>query len=124
MVWYFLLFKDFPQFVVIHTVKGFHVVNEAEVDIFLEFPYFFFDPVDIGNLISGSSAFSKSSLYIWKFLGHILLKPILKDFEHYLANMWSPVQVAKCFSPTFKHAAITKYVLFCYPRILMRKLSL
>ena len=73
----------------IHTVKDFSVVNEAEVDVFLEFPYFFYDPTDVGNLISGSSAFSKSSLYIWKFLVHILLKPSLKYFEYYLASMWN-----------------------------------
>ena len=85
MVWYSHLFQNFLQFVVIHTVKGFSIVNEA--DIFLEFPCFFYDPVDVGNLISGSSAFSKSSLYIWKFSVHILLKSSLKDFEHYLASM-------------------------------------
>ena len=73
MVWYSHLFKNFTQFVVIHTVKGFNVVNEAEVDVFLEFSYFFYDPVDVGNLISGSSAFPKSILYIWKFLVHVLL---------------------------------------------------
>ena len=73
----------------IHTVKGFSVVNEAEVDVFLEFPSFLYDPMDIGNLISGSSAFSKPSLYIWKFLVHILLKPSLEDFEYDLASMWS-----------------------------------
>ena len=77
------LLKNFPQFVVNHTVKGFSVVNEAEVDVFLEFSRFFYDPVDVGNLISGSSAFSKSSLYIWKFSVHVLLKPNLKDFEHF-----------------------------------------
>ena len=75
------------QFVVIRTVKGFTVVNEEEVDIFLEFPCFLYDPVNVGNLISGSSAFSKPSLYIWKFLVHILLKPSLKDFEHNLASV-------------------------------------
>ena len=75
------------QFVVIHTVKGFSVVNEAEVDVFLEFPCFYYDPTDVGNLISGSSAFSKSSLNIWKFLVHILLKPSLENFEHYFASM-------------------------------------
>ena len=69
----------------IHTVKGFHVVNEVEVDVFLEFPCFFYDPVDVGNLISGPSAFSKSRLSIWKFSVHILLKSGLRDFEHYLA---------------------------------------
>ena len=71
----------------IHTVKGFSIVNEA--DIFLEFPCFFYDPVDVGNLISGSSAFSKSSLNIWKFLVHVLLKPSMEDFEHDLASMWN-----------------------------------
>ena len=85
MIWYFHLFKNFPQFVVIHTVKVFSVVNEA--DVFLEFSSFFCDLMDVGILISGSSAFSKSNLYIWKFLVHILLKPSLKDFEHYLACM-------------------------------------
>ena len=75
------------QFVVIHTVKGFRIVSEAEIDVFLEFPCFFCDRVDVGNLISGSSAFSTSSLYIWKFLVQILLKPILKDFEHCLASI-------------------------------------
>ena len=87
MVWYFHLLKNFPQFVVIHTVKGFSIVSEAEVDIFLEFSWFFYEPVDVGNLICGSSAFSKSSLYIWNFLVHELLKPSLEDFEHYFASM-------------------------------------
>ena len=80
MIWYSHLIKNFPQFVVIHTVKGFSVVDEAEVDVFLEISFFFYDPMDVGNLISGSSAFSKSSLSIWNFLVHILLKPTLKDF--------------------------------------------
>ena len=75
-------FKNFPQFVVIHTVKGFKIVNEAEVDVFLEFSCFFDDPTDFGNLISGSSAFSKSSLNIWKFSVHKLLKPSLESFKH------------------------------------------
>ena len=87
MVWYSHLFKNRPQFFVIHTVKGFSIVSEAEVDVFLELSSFFDDPVDVGNLISGSSAFSKSSLNIWKFSVHVLLKPSLKDFEYYLANM-------------------------------------
>ena len=85
MVWYSYLFKNFPQFVMIHTVKGFSVVNEA--DFFLEFSCFFYDPIDLGNFISGSLAFSKSSLYIWKFSVQGLWKPSLKDFEHYLASM-------------------------------------
>ena len=86
VVWYSHLFKSFPQFVVIHTVKGFSIGNEAEVDVFLEFPCFFYDPTEVGNLISGSSAFSKSSLNFWKFSVHILLKPSWKDFEHYFAR--------------------------------------
>ena len=87
MVSYSHLFKNFPQFVVIHTVKGFSVVNKAKVDIFLELSHFYDDPADIGNLISGSSAFSKSSLNIWKFMVHVLLKPHLENFEHYFAIM-------------------------------------
>ena len=87
MVWYSHLLKNFPQVVVIHIVKGFGVVNKAEVDALLELSCFCNDPVGVGNLISGSSAFSKSSLYIWKFLVYVLLKPSLKDFEHYLATM-------------------------------------
>ena len=87
MVWCSHLFKNFPPFVVIHTVRDFSAVNEAEEDVFLEFSCFFFESVDVGNLTSGSSAFSKSSLYICKFLIHILLKPSFKDFEHYGASM-------------------------------------
>ena len=83
MVWYSHLLKNFLQFVVIYTVKGFGVINKAEVDVFLELSCFFIDPVDIGNLMSGSSAFSKSSLNIWKFTVHVLLKPGLENFEHY-----------------------------------------
>ena len=83
------LLKNFPQFVMLHTVKGFSIVNETEVDVFLEFSCFFYDPTDVGNLISGSSAFSKSSLNIWNFSVRILLKPSLEDFEHYLASMWN-----------------------------------
>ena len=89
VVWYSHPFKNFPQFVVIHTVKGFGVMNEAEVDIFLELLCFLHDPVNAGNFISGSPAFSKPSLYIWKFSVHILLKPSLKNFEHYLASIWN-----------------------------------
>ena len=87
VVWYSHLFQNFPQFVVIHTIKGFGIVSKA-VDIFLELSWFFDDPMDIGNLISGSSAFSKSSLNIWEFTVHILLKPGLEDFEHYFASVW------------------------------------
>jgi len=88
MVCYFHLLKNFPQFVMIHTIKGLGIVNKAEVDVFLELSCFFHDPTDVGNLISGSSAFSKSSLNIWKFMFHILLKPGLENFEHYFASMW------------------------------------
>ena len=87
MVWYSHFFKNFPQFVVIHTVKGFGVVNKAEVDVLLELSCFFDDPVDSGNLISRSSAFPKSSLNIWKFMIHVLLKPGLENFEHYFASL-------------------------------------
>ena len=87
MVWYSHLFKNFPQFVVIYTVKGLSVVNEAEVDVFLEFPCFLHDPINVGNLISGSSFFTKYSLCIYKLLVHVLLKPSLKDFEHNPASM-------------------------------------
>ena len=87
MVWFSHLFKNFPQLVVIHTVTGFSIVNKAEVDIFLEFSCFFNDTTGIGNLISDSIAFSKSSLNIWKFMVHILLKPGLENFEHYFASM-------------------------------------
>ena len=87
MVWHSHLFKNFPQFVVIHTVKGFSIVSEAEADVFLEVFCFFEDPADVGNLISGSSAFSKSSLNISKFSVHILLKPWLENFEHYFASV-------------------------------------
>ena len=87
VIWYSHLFKNLPQLFVIHTVKVFNIINKAEVDVFLEFPCFFYDPADIGNLIFGSSAFPKSILYIWKFSVHILLKPSLKDFEHYLPSM-------------------------------------
>ena len=86
VVWYFHLFKNFPQFVLIHTTKGISIVNEAEVDVFLEFSSFFYDLMD-GNLISGFSAFSKSSLNIWKFWVHVLLKPHLDKFEHYFASV-------------------------------------
>ena len=87
MVWYSHLFKNFPHFVVIYTVKGFSVVSEADVNDFLELPCLFSDPMDVSNLISGSSAFYKSSLNICKFLVHMLLKPSFENFEHYFASM-------------------------------------
>ena len=87
MVWYSHLFKDFLQFVVIHTVKGFGIVNKAEIDVSLELSSFFHDPADVGNLISGSSAFSKTSLNIWKFMVHVLLKPGLENFQHYFTSV-------------------------------------
>ena len=82
------LFKNFPQFIVIHTYKGFGIVNKAEIDVFLELSCFFVDPPGVGNLISGSSAFPKTSLNIWKFMVHVLLKPGLENFEHYFASVW------------------------------------
>ena len=87
MVWYSHFFKSFPQFVMIHTVKGFSVVDETEVDIFLKFPCFLYDPSDVGNLISSSSSFSKPSLDIWKFLVRIMLKPSRQDFKYDLTSM-------------------------------------
>ena len=87
MVWYSHLFQSFPQFAVIHTVKGFGIVNKAETDVFLELSCFFNDPADVGNLVSGSSVFSESSLTIWKFMVHILLKPGLENFEHYFTSV-------------------------------------
>ena len=88
VVWYSHLFQNLPQFFVIHTVKGFGIVNKAEIDVFLELSYFLDDPTDVGNLISGSSAFSKTSLNIWKLRVHVLLKPGLENFEHYFTSMW------------------------------------
>ena len=87
MVWYSHLFQNFPQFIVIHTIKDFSVFKEGEVDAFLELSCFSYDPMDVGNLISGSSAFSKPRLNIWKFLVHVVSKPGLENFEHYIASM-------------------------------------
>ena len=94
VVWYSLLFKNFPQFVVIHTVKGFSIVSETEVSVFLERCCFFHDPADVGNLISGSSAFSKTRLNIWKFLVNVLLKHGLENFEHYFTSVWDECSCA------------------------------
>ena len=94
VAWYSHLLKNFPQFVVIHTVQGVTVVNETEIDVFLELFFFFYDPMDVGSLIPCSSAFSKSSLYIGIFLVHVLLKPSLENFEHYFASMWDECSCA------------------------------
>ena len=94
VVWYFHLFQNFPQFVVTHTVKGFGIVNKAEVDVFLGLSCFFNDPADVGNLISCSSAFSKSTLNIWKFTVHVLLEPGLENFERYFASVWDECDCA------------------------------
>ena len=112
MFWYSHKFKNFPWFVVIHKIKGFSIVNESKVNIFLEFPCFFYDPTDIGNLIPGSSAFYKSSLYIWKFSVHVLLKPNLKDFYHHsfdkllfvrmLNTVWRQTDINKLCSYSLK----------------------
>ena len=88
VVWYSHLFQNFPQFIVIHTVKGFGIVNKAEIDVFLELFCFFDDPMDVGNLISGSSGLSKSSLNIWNFMVHVLLKLGVEKFEHYFTSVW------------------------------------
>ena len=94
VVWYSRLSQNFPQFIVIHTVKGFGLVNKAKIDVFLELSCFFNDPADVCNLISGSSAFSKTSLNIWKFTVHVLLKPGLEDFENYFTSMWDECNCA------------------------------
>ena len=94
VVWYSHLLKNFPQFIVIHTVKGFGIVNKAEIDVFLELSSFFDDPADVGNLISGSSAFSKTSLNIGKFTVHVLLKPGLENFKHYFTSVWDECNCA------------------------------
>ena len=94
VVWYSHLFQNFPQFIVIHTVKGFGIVNKAEIDVFLKLSCFSHDPADVGNLISGSSAFSKTSLNTWKFTVHILRKPGLENFEHYFTSVWDECNCA------------------------------
>ena len=94
VVWYSHFLQNFPQFILIHTVEGFGVVNKAEIDVFLELSCFFDDPVDAGNLISGSSSFSKTSLNIWKFSVHVLLQPDLENFEHYFTSVWDQCNCA------------------------------
>ena len=97
VAWYCHLLKNLLQFIVIHIVKNFSIVNEAEVDVFLEFFCFFYDPKNVGNMISGSSAFAKSCLIIWKFLVHVLLKPGLENFENYFASVWNECNCTKCW---------------------------
>ena len=94
VVWYSHLFQNCPQFIVIHTVRGFGIVNKAEIDVFLELSCIFDDPADVGNLISGSSAFCKTSLNIWKFMVHVLLKPGLENLERYFTSMWDECNCA------------------------------
>ena len=98
MAWWSHLFQNFPQFIVIHTVKGFGLVSKAEIDVFLELSCFFDDPADVGNLISGSSAFSKINLNIWKFTVYLLLKPGLENLEHYFTNIILLVKLKKLIS--------------------------
>ena len=94
VLWYSHLFQNFPQMIVIHTVKGFGIADKAEIDVFMELSCFFHDLADVGNLISGSSAFSKTSLNIWRFMVHVLLKPGLENFEHYFASVWDAYNCA------------------------------
>ena len=98
MVWYSHLFQNFPQFIVIHTFKGFGTVNKGEIHVFLELSFFFYDLADVGNLISGSSAFSKTSLNIWKFTVHVDLKPGLENFKHYFTSMFDELQLCGSLS--------------------------
>ena len=103
MVWYSHLFQNFPQFIVIHTVKGFGIVNKVEIVVFLKLSCFFHDPADVGNLISGSSAFSKTTLNIWKFTVHILLKPDLENFEDYFTSLDTILKTRDITLPTKIH---------------------
>ena len=120
VVSYSCLFQNFPQFIVIHTVKGFGIVNKAVVDVFLELSYFFDDPADVGNLISGSSAFSKSSLNVRKFTVHVLLKPGLENFEHHFTRLKVSVKCAwqtRCFMRIELHSlwrwGVLYYLFYC-----------
>ena len=110
VVWYSHLFQNFPQFVVFHTVKGFGIVNKAKADVFLELSCFFDDPKDVGNLISGFSAFSKSSLNIWKFMVHVLLKPGLENFAHYFASVWDECSCVVVWA-FFRRHCLSSYLL-------------
>ena len=117
VVWYSHLFQNFLQFIVIHTIKGFGIIKKAEIDVFLELSCFFHDPVDVGNLTSGSSAFSKTSLNIRKFTVHVSLKPGLENFEHYFASMWDECNCAVVWafltSPFFGIGMKTDLYLSC-----------
>ena len=125
VVWCSHLFKNFPQFVVIHTVKGFSII--IELDVFLEFSCFFYDPMYVSNLISGSSAFSKPSLYIWKFSVHVLLKPSLMNFAHYFASIWNACNCAAveyffgiaCFGIGMKTCFSVLWPLLIFPNLLV-----
>ena len=124
VVWYAHLFKNFPQFIVIHTVKGFGIVNKAEIHVFQELSCFFHDPADIGNLISGSSVFSKTSLNIWKFTVHVLLKPGLENFEHYFTSVWDECNCAvfwAFFGIAFLYSGIKRNA---FESVLMRWMNL
>ena len=119
VVWYSHLFQNFPQFIVIHIVKGFGIADKAEIDVFFELSCFFDDPVDVGNLIFGSSAFSKTSLNIWKFMVHILLKPGLENFVHYFTSVWDEyihtykyTHILVCTATWFYYRLI-KYIHIC-----------
>ena len=123
VVWYSHLFKNFPQFAVIHTVKSFGIVNKAEIDVFLELSCFSDDPEDVGNLICGSSAFSKSSLNIWKFMVHVLLKPGLENFERYFTSMWDECNCAVVwaffgFAFLWNWPFPVLWPLLCFPNLL------
>ena len=121
LILYSYLFQNFPQFIVIHTVDDFGIVNKAEIYVFLEIPCIFDDPADIGNLISGSSAFYKTSLNIWKFMVHILLKPYLENFEHYFTSVWvkcNCVVVWAFFGIGMKTDLFQWYSQYCFPNLL------
>ena len=122
VVWYSHLFQSFPEFIVIHTVEAFGIVNKAEIDVFLELSCFFDDPGDVGNLISGSSAFSKTSLNIWKFIVHILLKPGLENFEHYFTSVWDEYNCAVVWDrysliPNLFYLVVYTLVLFSFHNV-------
>ena len=112
--WYSHLLKNFPQFIVIHTVKGFGIVNKAEIVVFLELSCFFHDPADVGNLFSSSSAFSKTSLNIWKFTVHVLLKPGLENFEHYFTSVWDLGHFISLYS-MYQQSDVIKHHLRTWP---------